>query len=367
MNQHTYEPSSSPASGNWFTMADYPAGHRLMRWVQDGTASEVFAVDAVLQTLLPEFTLNGGGPNLIHRWNSNEVSPQEVTLVKMLLPRTLPQRVRELTGDSAPDYNNGPAWISDPTNPGILLAWDGQQFTGEKELLSVVRQRIMDLECEVIETVSTIAPPADGAPGWHADPHCSTDFIHFGGQRWDRRKSVQEVLRNCFSALGEDVPECWKGEQMTGPSQLALIQQLTARINGVDGWYRSAYRFDDPVMRYWANGSWTEQYSTHPAAWLDDPWNEDYIRFWDGEKWLQQTRSKEAERIRDEKAQRRRVAVGNFALDVMKNYQAQNTPEMKRQRAQDVANERSRRLRDEAAIQQERFYRDRQIPWWKRR
>lgn len=365
MDQPTQNRAGTNASGNWYMIEGYP--HQVMRWTRAGERSEFFSVEAVLQTLIPEFTLNGGGPDLIQRWNANKISQQEMELIKLLLPRTLPQRVRDATGDSAPDYNNGPSWIQDPANPAILLAWDGDSFSGEKELLSVVRQRISDAESGVNETVAHIAPPTNGEPGWWIDPERPTDLIHFGGLRWDRRKSVRQTLEELFTALGEEVPEQWKGEQVGEPRQLELVKQLNARANGIDGWYKSVHRFDDPVMRYWERGAWTEHYSSHPAAWLDDPWDDSYTRYWDGQQWTKNVKSKESERIRAEKAQRRREFAAEMVTTFVDSYTEQSTPEARRRRAIDAANERSRRLRDAAAIEQEQFYRDRQIPWYRRR
>jgi hypothetical protein len=358
-------PPAQNKPGEWVRSGDLPGNFWLLFWVENGRMSEYFHMDAVIQAVVPDFIINGGTPDLVERWNSNTLTQQEIDVVMMLISRTPPEKVRAMSGDSAPEYNNGPNWITEPGNPSIANWWDGRQFTGERELVSVILQRHFDSEAEVIETVSQVEPPEGRQNGWHIDPENDTELIHWGGLRWDRRKTVESTIKERFDDVNEQVPPQWTGVQRATPRCIDLMAQLVARAQGVDGWYKEPHRFDDLSMRYWAQGAWTEHTSAQQAGWFDDPWNDEFTRYWDGRQWTPQTKSKEAERIREEKSQARKQALASIAAQVMDDYKKNNTPEMKRQRRIDEANDHSRRLRNAAAIEQEQFYRDRQKSWWK--
>jgi hypothetical protein len=356
---------SDPDKNGWFRITHFPGSPRIMCWIEHGKMPEYFDMNAVIEALVPDFIINGGTPDLVERWNSNTLTPQESDVVHMLMSRITPEKVKAIAGDSAPEYNNGPRWVTEPGNPSIANWWDGEQFTGQRELSTVISQREFDDRAAVIETVSHVDPPAGGKPNWWVNPENDTEMIHWGGLRWDRRSTLESMITERFKALSEQVPPQWAGTQRATPRFMELMEQLVARTQGVDGWYKEPHRFDDLSMRYWAQGAWTEHTSAQSAGWFDDPWNNEFNRYWDGQQWSDKTKSKEAVRIREEKAQARKAAIGGFALSVMENYAARNTPEMKRQQKIDAANDHSRRLRDAAASEQERFYRDRQKSWWK--
>lgn len=351
--------------GEWIRWTDLPGDPRLVIWKENGEFSEFFHMDAVTQAVVPDFIINGGTPDLVERWNNNDLTQQEVDVVMMLVARTRPEKVRAMSGDSAPEYNNGPNWITEPGNPNIANWWDGRQFTGERELVSVIRQKEFDAEADIIQTVSHVDPPAGATIGWHVDPETDTDLIHWGGLRWDKRKTVQETLEEYFTTLNEQVPPQWSGPQSFTDNHRELVGQLVARINGTEGWYKEPHRFHDLSMRHWTPAGWTQHTSLQQAGWYDDPWNDEQTRYWDGQQWSDKTKNKEMERIRAEKSQARKDAIDGFISQQIAEYRKNNTPAMQRQRRIDAAADHSRRLRNEAAIQQEQFYRDRQKAWWK--
>lgn len=360
------EPETVSEPGFWFRNEELPEHLRMMRWLENGTVSEFFSTDAVLEAVTPDFVINGGTHDLVERWAQSRMTAQEIELVLMLMSRTSAEKVRALSGDSAPEFNDGPRWIVNAVNPSIADWWSGNNFTGERELVTVLRQRAFDEESTTIETVSHIAPPNEMHPGlWQTDPENEYDMIRWGGLRWDLRVSMEKVLQQMFAAVGEEVPAAWAGRHVITPRHYELMKQLAERAEGIEGWYKDPTRFDDLFMRYWAAGAWTEHTSVQQAGWFDDPWDAGYTRYWDGQQWSSKTKNKEAERIRAEKAQARKAFVGSIALDFVGNVAAQYTPEMKRRNAIDAANANSRALRDEASFQQEKFYRDRQKPWWK--
>lgn len=331
-----------------------------------GSWSEYFDGEAIAQEfLIPRFYQNGGTPGLFEA-DTFVTTKADDDLLKLIISRITLAEVRNKLGDTAREFNSGPRWIRAKDNERLARWWDGSQFTGEVELIGVLQQREHDAEAEGdLVSVSQVPATLETEAGvWYGDPEDSTSMIRWGGTRWDRRKSVQQLTVDLFEKLNEPVPVEWNQPAYLTPRHAELIRQLNDRINGQEGWYKEPGRFDDLFMRYWDSQTWTEHTSAQVAGWFDDPWNTELLRYWLGTHWSDKTRNKEAEQRRAERSSANAEMAKNIGiylgLKATESIVWQFSKERKNQRILADRADESRTLRDNAAREQAKFYRDRQ-------
>lgn len=347
------KPAAEPApvlDKGWFNIyfknnQNAPA---LWRYSDGQTLSEYFSAASIIgEIAYPEFCRQGGDENWFEKGCA---AGSDKDLWDIIVSRVTPEQAREKLGDTAPIYNNGPTWIKDENNPNLARWWDGNDFTEKTELIGTIQQHQFDAEVTSPETVSYATGLAGAEAGsWHIDPEDPTRLIHWGGERWDRSQSLESAIAELFADLGEPVPELWAGVQSMSPRHADLMDQLTARKNGVNGWYKEPERFDDLRMRVWHEGQWTDQISQQTPGLYDDPFNDQILREWNVNGWTSKTVTKEAERVRMERETLRQEKRQAFKQKVLVAVADHYSPENMRQRRIDNENDRSRRLRDAAA------------------
>lgn len=352
----------SPDPSEW-TVAN--SEFDLWQYGNSASRSEYFDGNAITNEFLaPRFYQNGGTPGLFEGDTFNPTQT-EIELIKLILSRVTLEEVRAKVGDSAAEFNAGPCWIRDKNNERLARWWDGKAFTGKVELIGVLQQREHDAELEGEPQTVSYAPVAleTEAGAWYPNPDDPTTMIRWGGARWDKLKTVQQMLAELFGQLNEFIPEEWARPSIFTSRHESLMGQLQARISGEAGWYKEPARFDDLFMRYW-DGMWTEHTSQQIPGWYDDPWNESFIRYWNGSKWSDKTRTKEAEQRRAERnavnAELAKQAGLYLGLKAAESVVWQFSKERKNQRIAADRADYSRQLRDTAAQEQAKFYRDRQ-------
>jgi hypothetical protein len=322
---------------------------KLMAYWDGSGIGEYFALEPLInEVVLPEFLRQGGSSDW---WENGALQgTADHQLFWTIFNRITPEHAKAIIGETAPMYNNGPTWIADKDNPNLARWWDGRKFTGEIELFGVIQQRSFDAETGNTETVS-YAPGLSGseAGSLQVDPDDPTQLIRWGGARWDRRVSIEDKIKELFDSLGETVPQQWTGVQVMSPRHADLIKQLSARKNGINGWYKEPERFDDLRMRVWHDGQWTDQTSQQVPGLYDDPFNDELLREWSVNGWTDKIVTKEAERVRIEREVLRQEKRQAFKEKVLVAVADHYSPENMRQRRIDDQNDRSRRLRDAAA------------------
>lgn len=331
--------------------------------------SEYFDGNAIAEEfIVPRFYQNGGTPGFFES-NDLKASASDSELIKLIISRITLEEVRAKVGDSAADFNSGPRWILDKDNKKLARRWDGKEFTGEVELIGVLQQREHDAELDGEPQTVSSAPvtPETEAGAWYVNPENPTTMIRWGGARWDQLKTVQRMLAELFGQLNETIPEEWSRPGPFTSRHEDLMSQLKARINGEAGWYKDPARFDDLFMRYW-DGVWTEHISQQIPGWYGDPWDEALLRYWNGTKWSDKTRSKEAEQRRIERnaanMELAKYAGLYLGLKATESVVWQFSKERKNLRIAADRADYSRQLRDTAAQEQAKFYRDRQKRGW---
>lgn len=328
---------------------NHPSSRLMMRYFDRRTLSEYFDGRTVIDdVMMPEFYRQGGSAEWAVNGYPDNCSDHDI--FQLVWNKVTADDVRNFVGeDAVPMYNNGPRWIVDEENPNLARWWDGDDFTGETEFVGVIQQLGFDTEVDTKETVPNAPGLSDSEAGdWHVDPSDSSQLIRWGGTRWDKRKSLDSTIAGLFADLGEDVPAMWSGVQYMSPRHSELMAQLSARKEGVNGWYKEPERFDDLRMRVWHEGQWTDQTSQQVPGFYDDPFNDELLREWNN-GWTNNVVTKEAERIRLEREalrrEKRAALVEKVAVGIANHY----SPENRRQRRIDEQNDRSRRLRDAAA------------------
>lgn len=337
----------------------------LWQYGNSASWSEYFDGNAIAHEFLaPRFYQNGGTPGLFEA-DAFEPTQADNDLLKLIISRITLEEVRAKLGDSAAEFNAGPGWIRAKDNERLARWWNGQDFTGEVELIGVLQQREHDAEIEGEPQTVSYAPVTleHEAGAWYVNPEDPTTMIRWGGTRWDKIKTVQEMIAELFGQLTEFIPEEWSRPSALTSRHEDLINQLKARINGEAGWYKEPARFDDLFMRYW-DGMWTEHTSQQIPGWYNDPWEESLLRYWNGEKWSDKTRTKEAEQRRVERNAANAELAKNvgvyLGLKAAESVVWQFSKERKNQRIAADRADYSRHLRDTAAQEQAKFYRDRQ-------
>jgi hypothetical protein len=328
--------------------------------------SEYFDGNAITKEfIVPRFYQNGGTPKSFDV-SGPAFSKADSELIKLIVSRITLEEVRATLGDSASEFNSGPRWIKAKDNERLARWWDGNDFTGDVELIGVLQQREHDAEAGgELQTVSHAPVTLETEAGsWYVNPDDPATMIRWGGTRWDRLKTVQEMIAELFGQLNESIPEEWSRPSVLTSRHEDLMGQLKARLNGEADWYKEPGRFDDLFMRYWNGQAWTEHTSQQIPGWYSDPWDESLLRYWNGAQWSDKTRTKEAEQRRAERnASNAELAknVGVYlGLKAAESVVWQFSKERKNQRVAADRADYSRQLRDTAAQEQAKFYRDRQ-------
>lgn len=340
--------------------------YTLWHYGNSSSWSEYFDGNAIAEEfLVPRFYQNGGTPGAFAA-DGPETTKADSELIRLIIGRITLEEVRAKLGDSAAEFNSGPCWIRAKDNERLARWWDGNDFTGEVELIGVLQQREHDAETEgEPQTVSYALVTLETEAGnWYSNPDDPTTMIRWGGTRWDRLKTVQAMIAELFGQLDEPIPEEWSRQTALTIRHEDLMSQLKARINGNAGWYKEPGRFDDLFMRYWSGQAWTEYTSQQIPGWYNDPWDESLLRYWNGAQWSGKTRNKEAEQRRAERNAANADLAKNvglyLGLKAAESVVWQFSKERKNQQIETDRADYSRQLRDTAAQEQAKFYRDRQ-------
>lgn len=340
----------------------------LARYFDGFTLSEYFKVSALAESVAPDYYRNGGKTDFQN--SPNSLTGSEKAVLAHLYGALTPELVRQRTHNSAWEYNEGQRWVVDQENPNLYHWWDGDKLTGDTILLGALMQIGYDAETDNPQTVSNTPVPDNAKPGTlYPDPEDDTQYIRWGGMRWDMRIPAEDKITEFLQHLGEELPETWRGNiHLTEFKTLELVDQIRARVNGVDGWYKEVEHFDDLSKRYWENGAWTDKFSKQVPGWFDDPDALELLRYWDGQKWTQKTRTKEAHQISLDRSERAK-GFGKFltyvALEAAFGAITPDPNKAAKDAAASAEHDRrwSQGLADDAHKAQKKFYEKRNRGW----